>query len=633
MKIETKTVSDRFIKTVCQRLANNKQVRRSLPKWGRVHIDRQLPFLCVYRRQNLNDDSLSERLIMGEASYLTATRNRSFQRQLANLVKNIAQTQKENFGSFLVVEVWFTTEGTNNESPFSKPAFKIISTPKSAILSTVDTFEKALKRIKIRKEAAEVKIVTASKIAPKGMPPLLTPAEARQLGCHIIGIEVRQIIKNPETGEIFPLIRRELQRQFSRALKTYFFEFTNKLTAFRPQHYLALGRWSMVKAVWEVDKQLAEISNHFDFLLQVTPINSTAAWSSFQRNHFEKTPAFVYRPLPLDPVMTKRLLFHIPIERIEDPTIAQLFREQQLELDRKLTLLIDRGTQRFLFGSLQLYGAVKAPLLNLANELLEKLPPRSRDESSGKSVDAKTFAALAMQELSTFHNILPESQNKVMVRDDINGLMVSQGNLLIGARTKIPETRIEALIQHEVGTHVLTYINGKTQPFRQLYIGLAGYDELQEGLAVLAEYLVGGLTRPRMRLLAARVVAAHALTNGASFVDVFRELNKTYGFERRTAFTITVRTFRSGGLTKDAVYLRGLVQLLDYLKNGGELEPLLIGKISANHISIIKELQWRKVLHPAPLIPRYLCNPQSLNKLNGLRNGLTIINLVKRSKK
>jgi uncharacterized protein (TIGR02421 family) len=210
--------------------------------------------------------------------------------------------------------------------------------------------------------------------------------------------------------------------------------------------------------------------------------------------------------------------------------------------------------------------------------------------------------------------------------------MVSNGNLLIGSRTKIPEERIEALIQHEVGTHVLTYLNGKAQPLRQLYIGLAGYEELQEGLAVLSEYLVGGLTRPRLRLLAARVVAAERLIKGASFVEVFRELNKDYGFERRTAFNIAVRTYRGGGLTKDAVYLHGLVQLIDYIKNGGALDTLLVGKISADHVAIVKELQWRKVLQPAPLQPRYLSDPQTINKLNDLRNGLTLVNLIKRSK-
>ena len=39
---------------------------------------------------------------------------------------------------------------------------------------------------------------------------------------------------------------------------------------------------------------------------------------------------------------------------------------------------------------------------------------------------------------------------------------------------------------------MLTYFNGKLQPFHQLQCGFAGYDELQEGLAVLAEFFSGG---------------------------------------------------------------------------------------------------------------------------------------------
>ncbi len=247
-------------------------------------------------------------------------------------------------------------------------------------------------------------------------------------------------------------------------------------------------------------------------------------------------------------------------------------------------------------------------------------------------MDANAFAARANKELSFFRKSLPNHRSRVIVREDVLGLMVSNGNLLIGSGTKIPEERVEALIQHEVGTHVLTYLNGKVQPFRQLYIGLAGYEELQEGLAVLSEYFVGGLTRPRLRLLAARVVSAKQITGGASFVDVFRTLNKDYGFERRTAFNITVRTFRSGGLTKDAVYLQGLARLLSFIQDGGNLETLLIGKISSNHTAMIKELQWRKVLLPAPLKPRYFDDPETAVKLIELKKGATIFNLLKRSK-
>ena len=94
-----------------------------------------------------------------------------------------------------------------------------------------------------------------------------------------------------------------------------------------------------------------------------------------------------------------------------------------------------------------------------------------------------------------------------------------------------------------------------------------------------------------------------------------------------------MRVYRGGGLTKDAVYLKGLVILLNYLKRGGALSPLFVGKITAADISLIRELQWRQVLHPAPLKPRYMDHPKTAEKLARLREGLTVLDLIKRSKK
>jgi uncharacterized protein (TIGR02421 family) len=177
----------------------------------------------------------------------------------------------------------------------------------------------------------------------------------------------------------------------------------------------------------------------------------------------------------------------------------------------------------------------------------------------------------------------------------------------------------------------LTYFNGRAQPFRQLYSGLAGYDELQEGLAVVAEHLAGGLSRPRMRQLAARVIAARMVTDGATFVDTFRTLNRTFDFAQRAAYSITMRVFRGGGLTKDAVYLRGLKTMLDYLAKNGSLEPLFIGKMAAEHIPLVRELQFRKVLHNPPLRPRYMENDDAMRRLDDLRKGATVLELTKGS--
>ena len=121
----------------------------------------------------------------------------------------------------------------------------------------------------------------------------------------------------------------------------------------------------------------------------------------------------------------------------------------------------------------------------------------------------------AEDEIARYRLLSPEFTASVSIREDLySGLLVSRGRLLVGRRTKIPAARVDALLQHEVGTHLVTYYNGRAQPFRQLDSGLAGYDGLQEGLAVLSEYLVGGLSRPRMRLLAARVIAVEQLVQG-----------------------------------------------------------------------------------------------------------------------
>ena len=220
------------------------------------------------------------------------------------------------------------------------------------------------------------------------------------------------------------------------------------------------------------------------------------------------------------------------------------------------------------------------------------------------------------------------------IRDDLtSGLMVSRGSLLIGRDTRIPSARVDALLQHEVGTHVVTYYNGRAQPLRHLYSGLAGYDPFQEGLAVLSEYMVGGLSRPRVRVLAARVIAAHQLEGGASFVDTFRWLVRDQGFGQRTAFTIATRIHRGGGLTKDAGYLRGLVQVLEYLGRNGEIEPLLIGKIAMGHVPIVSELRWRQVLREPPLLPRWLNSPAAAERLAHLRGGMTVMNLIRREER
>jgi uncharacterized protein (TIGR02421 family) len=423
---------------------------------------------------------------------------------------------------------------------------------------------------------------------------------------------------------------RSLRKGIGKALKQAFFTFAKTRTNAKPEHYYSLGRRAMVRAVKAADRGLAEVSDAFSFLLQVTPVNAEAAWSEFRRSRFQHAPKFYYRPLSVEPGVLKRKLFDIAIEKIEDPTLADLFRQRQDELDRKITMLSDIGTVRFILGSQQVYGAIDPSLVQLAEKLLSTVASRSRDESKGGELSATEFAKLAEKEIRHYRQLLPQFTAEVVVRDDMfSGLMCSGGDLLIGHQATISARRAEALLQHEVGTHLLTYYNGLVEPFQLLHSGFAGYDSLQEGLAVLTEYLVGGLSRPRLRLLAARVIAAVSLLQGASFVETFRRLDREYDFSQRVAYTITMRIYRGGGLTKDAVYLRGLVEVLMYLAKGGQLEPLFVGKIASDHIGLIRELLHRKVIQPPALRPRYLQLPGVSERLEKLSHGMTVLDLVK----
>ena len=618
-------------RVVRQRLAEGKQVRRNLLGWGRLAVDRPLPFICVYRRPSRIKDDATFRLITGEASYMICSAEKRKWEALGHLVATVAQTQAESFGGFLILEVWAGKPVENTEvvsTEMLRPNFTVFSPSESGSEALTDVLEESLRRIKLGRRSATAEIAESKRPRPRGWPPVIAPDVAKRIGCLVYGLQVDPIYRDAQTGAPYPLVLREFRRRLSVSLRRFFFEFARSKTGSHPSHFHVLGRRAVVKAVWQVDNLLASTAESYDFLLHLTPVNDEQAWKQFKRRGFQRTPALHYRPLLVDPVVLKRRLFKAPVEKIEDPALALIFRQRLNEIDRQITMLQERNSRRFLPESVQLFGGVKDDLFELAVELLQRISPRSREKTAGGHVDAESFAARARQEIAFLRSQRPEVNAKVEVRPDVNGLLVSHGNLFVSSRSRLPVSRVEALLQHEVGTHVLTYHNGCAQRLRLLSAGFSGYETLQEGLAVLSEYLVGGLSRPRLRLLAGRVVAVRSLLDGATFVETFRVLSRTYGFPNRVAFTVVVRTFRSGGLTKDAVYLLGLRRILNYIAEGGELEPLFVGKIALEHIPIVRELTWRQVLVPPPLMPRYMAQSDALQRLQELRKGAGPIDLL-----
>ena len=620
--------------TVEEQWSAGGSVRRRTRSGIHLHVDRQLPFVCLYRRPPDRSDPGTRRLVIGESAFVTAPYDPESRQVMERLLLSLAKLAAERFGAFLLIEVWSSRsreEPSDGPDLVPEPHFVVHARRDRSLSPVVGALEQALKKVCVHDRQATVDVVRRQRWSPSGMVAPLSLARLGRRGGIALGIEVNPIYCTA-SGELFPVLLRNLKRQFSVAVKRAVHHFAvTQTTVPPPLSYRALGQRLFARSVTRVDERLSDLDRSHDFLLEVTPVNLELAWRRFRRDRFDREPEFLYRPLPMDPVVAKRRLFSIPVDRIEEPTLAQLFREKQLHLDRQLTLLLDRGTPRFLFGSMQMYGRVERELLTLARRVLEGVPLPRRGRRAGRSLDAEGFAALAREEIAHYREHDASFTTQVQIRDDIySGLMVSRGNLLIGHKARVSARQAVALVHHEIGTHALTYHNGRSHPFRQLADGLPGYDELQEGLAVFSEYLAGGLTPSRLGLLAARVIAAHLVEEGASFIDTFRVLHQQFGATQRTAFTVCARVHRGGGLTKDAVYLRGLVQVLDLVKGGSPLDALFCGKVAVHHLPLVDELRLRGVMGPSPFRPRVLDLPETKQRIQRLRQGATVLELCER---
>ena len=626
------------------RLAKNQRVRRNLPRGGRLRIDRQLPFLCVHRETSDTTEMVTRELVTTEAAYLFASDDESCDQGLLHLVAQISSAMDEHFGTFLLLEIWADADLTVD--------FEISSSDADSIPSAMQTLKAELASIVINGRPAEVRCRQTDSTAEfETSTARRSLAHALSSSSSAIGLAIKPCYFNQTTGHVYPLVLQRLRQKLAIAIRKTVAQFTCGEKVDSPFYHETFGPSSLVKAARLVDQQLYQVSQSFDFLLQVTPTNSEQAWDGFHGSGFRQVPPLYYRELPYHPNLLKRRLFKIEIERIEDPTLAHLFWEKQVEIDRQLSALRDlhegsmsECTQRtnFLSSSLQLYGRPEESLVRLAEQILAHFSAWKNDEpqeqgeqdQSGSAtgemsyVNAERLIACAKEEFGIYRARMSEFTAKVEISNEIaSGIMVSRDTLLIAESIAISEQRVVPLLHHEIGTHLLTYFNGRCQPFQQLTAGLAGYDELQEGLAVLAEYMVGGLTPQRIRVLAARVLAVHGMTQGQPFAEVFAQLREGYHLSPRQSFTTALRVFRGGGLTKDIIYLRGLRDLLSYLASGHDIEPLYVGKIGLQHIPYIQEMRRRGIILPPKILPRFWDDSTAHQRLDVMR-GKSVLGLM-----
>jgi uncharacterized protein (TIGR02421 family) len=174
---------------------------------------------------------------------------------------------------------------------------------------------------------------------------------------------------------------------------------------------------------------------------------------------------------------------------------------------------------------------------------------------------------------------------------------------------------IAQLIHHEAHIHVATSLNGAEQAsLKHLGVGHPGTTKTQEGLAVFSELITGSMDLDRLHRLSNRVIAVQMAIDGADFLEVYQYFLDRVGVEE-TAYENAMRVFRGGvltggaPLTKDIVYLEGLIRVHNFLRaivSSGRADCLRIlfcGKLDIDDIPVLWELEKMGLCKAAKYLP------------------------------
>lgn len=573
---------------------------------SRLVIEKFLPYLCIYRYKKKPDPKFEE-IVKTQASYLIC----SSKEDIAEILVSISKIIADKVGTMMILELW---PGHANSKTFKLFCGELPGTTKA--------FKDGLLAF-TSEQGGKFQVISNEIGHPAGLTKLFSKSEIRNQIFFWMGLEIPPLYRGT-AGTSYPIYFRGFKSFLSDTIKRAVFAFIRVQTPKQFSHHTIFGKTEIDQAARLVDQCLSDLSDKIDFLLLVSPINTDHAWKKFKKGRYKQPPNFKYRMIGLDPEKEKHTIYGVPMDRIEDPALSFLLRDKRRELSKQLSMLEERGTDNFRYIGQSIYGVPGVELITAANYILNTVRKTS---SESDRLDCYEFQAQANKAFKYYQNRFNGQKLTAEVNENISGLIVSQRCLMIGSNMTIPRSRVQALIEHEIGTHILTFCNGFQQPLRLMSSGFAGYDELQEGLAVLAEYLTGGLNANRLRLLAARVLAVDAMVRGSNFMETFALLIDKCELKHYTAFKVVTRVYRGGGLTKDAIYLKGLKRLVDYIKDGGKLEILYTGKFNFKHIPLMEELLSRSVLK-APVLPRIHHNEESANRLSVLHQLKDITDLI-----
>lgn len=432
----------------------------------------------------------------------------------------------------------------------------------------------------------------------------------------VLATEVKKVYCNELTGEDYPEIVQELQHEFKQAILNNANFFSQSMTTWKSNNVSHLLDRKHDPAITKVDKSLFKMLKGFELLAYVNPHNTASEQKKFIRSKYTEPPHFKYSPIKINPFELKRQLSTLKTDEISDVSIRYLYESVINSYFDKIDLLASLGTEKFLYNSLRYFGRPsKKDLINAQYLLhLPPIPFEPKRVPYLSSEEAMNTFKVGLENYGIKCKI--ELSNKV-----ISQVMVlnSKKTILIRPDAKFTQKEANAMVEHEIGVHMVTTQNSSMQNLKVFNLGLPVNTLTQEGLAILSEYLSGNITLKRLKKIALRVVITDMMCNGADFIECFNFLTNHHQVGSNDAYTIVTRIFRGGGFTKDYLYLSGFVKILKLWHSNVSLKPLLVGKTSLDFYDTIAEMIDREVILSPEHITKSITTP-TINDKNGIYN-------------
>ena len=425
----------------------------------------------------------------------------------------------------------------------------------------------------------------------------------------VLPTEIKKVYCNELTGDSYPKIIRLLQLNLKQAILDNANFFCQKLEKWHHLSTISLLDKSNNKNLLKIDKDIYSLLKNIELLAEVNPINTTNERTRFFKNKFTELPNFKYNPIKINSFSLKQQLMSIPIQDIQDVSIRELYRSVINSYFDKIDMINTLNTNKFLYNSLRYFGRPSKKDLQNATYVLS-LPDVPNEAKKEPIYDAQAAMGVFKEALNDY-NILDSAKFELSNRV-ISQVMVlnSKKSILIQPQAQFKRKELQALIEHEIGVHMLTTINSNRQQLKIFNIGLPVNTMTQEGLAILSEYLSGNITLQRLKKFALRAIIVDQMCSGANFIECFNLLRNDYNVDSDLAFGIVTRIFRGGGFTKDHLYLSGFITILRFWEEHNDLTPLLVGKTSLPFYHTIEEMIGREMISAPGLLTKSFLKPQ-----------------------